>query len=299
MRSLLLACLAVLALAPAASAATKFGIGDESPSMFTDPDFTALHVGLARYFVPWDAMRRPESLAAADAYVAAARAAGVRVLMHISTNDFTHGAARLPSVTAYERYVRFLIDRYRPLGVIDWGVWNEENHISEPTYRSPRRAAQFFAAMTRMCAGCRIVALDLLDTRHAPHYVANFYRALGPVNRRRASIVGIHNYEDVNHERRTGTAGILNAARRYNRHVRMWWTETGGLVNSARYACSERRAAARMTWLLKLARYYRGSLDRVYVYSWRGDGCKGFDAGLTRPDGTVRPAYKTLLAFTG
>jgi hypothetical protein len=299
MRALLLAVLACLVLAPAASAATKFGVGDESPSMFTDPDFTALHVGLARYFVPWDAMRRPDTLASTDAYVAAARAAGIRVLMHISTNDFTHGAARLPSVSAYERYVGFLVDRYRPLGVVDWGVWNEENHVSEPTYRSPRRAAQFFASMTRMCAGCKIVALDLLDARTAPRYVDGFYRALGPINRRRASIVGVHNYEDVNRKRRTGTAGILNAARRYNRHVRMWWTETGGLVSSGQFACSEHRAASRMAWLLQLAHVYRSSLDRVYVYSWRGTDCDGFDAGLTRSDGTVRPAYRTLLAFTG
>jgi hypothetical protein len=297
MRALLITCLLALVAVPAASAAPRIGVGDESPAMFSEPAFTALGVRMVRYFIPWDAMRRPDSLAAADAYVSAAREAGVEVLIHISTNDYTHRAARLPSVAAYRRYVGFLIDRYRPLGVTDWGVWNEENHVSEPTYRSPRRAAEYFAAMTRMCDGCRIVALDLLDARAAPGYVTSFYRALGPVNRRRASIVGIHNYSDVNRQRRSGTAGILGAARRYNRRVRMWWTETGGLVNAGQFPCSERRAASRMSWLLSLARYYRSSLDRVYVYSWRGSGCDGFDAGLTRPDGTVRPAYTTLLRY--
>ncbi|MCW3066678.1 MAG: hypothetical protein JWN32_3850 [Solirubrobacterales bacterium] len=295
MRALLLSILAVLVLAAPAGAAIRIGVGDESPAMFTQPAFTALGAHMARYFVPWDAKRRPASLAAADAYVDAARDAGVQVLMHISTNDYTHGVARLPSVAAYRRYVGFLVDRYRARGVVDWGVWNEENHISEPTYRSPRRAAQFFVALRGMCPGCRIVALDVLDTTSAPRYVAAFYRALGPVNRRRAAIVGIHNYEDVNRQRRTGTGGILAEARRWNRRVRMWWTETGGLVNTGQFPCNERRAASRTTWLLALARHYRASLDRLYVYSWRGNGCDGFDAGLTRPDGTVRPAYATLL----
>jgi hypothetical protein len=215
--------------------------------------------------------------------------------MHVSTNDYSHGAARLPSVAAYRRYVGFLVRRYRPLGVEDWGVWNEENHVSEPTYRSPRRAAEFFRAMYAMCSGCKIVAVDLLDSRAAPTYLSSFYRALGPVSRRRASIVGIHNYEDVNLERHTGTGRILQAARRFNHGVRMWWTETGGLVNSAQFGCSETRAASRTAWLLRLAEHYRRTLQRVYVYSWDGTGCDGFDAGLTRPDGSVRPAYAKLL----
>ena len=211
--SLLAAALVAGAVATPAVATIRIGVGDESPAMFTEPAFTALGARMARYFIPWDAMRRPDVLAQADAYVEAARAAGVRVLMHISTNDYTHGVARLPSVAAYDRYVGFLVDRYRPLGVVDWGVWNEENHISEPTWRSPARAAAFFRAMTGMCPGCKLVALDLLDARSAPKYVTAFYRALGPVNRRRAAIVGIHNYEDVNFRRRTGTGGILAAAR--------------------------------------------------------------------------------------
>jgi hypothetical protein len=293
--SLLAAALVAGAVAAPAGATVRIGVGDESPAMFTEPAFSALGASMARYFIPWDAERRPEALAAADAYVDAARDAGVEVLMHISTNDYTHGVARLPSVAAYYRYVGFLVDRYRPRGVEDWGVWNEENHISEPTYRSPARAAAFFRAMVGMCPGCQIVALDLLDARAAPRYAAAFYHALGPINRRRAATVGIHNYEDVNLRRRSGTAGILAAARAYNRHVRMWWTETGGLVNTGQFPCNERRAASRTSWLLSLARHYRASLDRLYVYSWRGTGCDGFDAGLTRPDGTLRPAYGTLL----
>ena len=38
---------------------------------------------------------------------------------------------------------RALVRRYRPLGVREWGAWNEVNHKTQPTWKSPKRAAQF------------------------------------------------------------------------------------------------------------------------------------------------------------
>ncbi len=42
-------------------------------------------------------------------------------------------------------------------------------------------------------------------------------------------------------------------------------------------------------------RYRRSGIQRIYIYNWTGSDCNArFDAGLTNPDGTPRPAYTYL-----
>src|SRR5947207_2928745 len=135
---------AALLLVPAAASAkthVAVGLGDQHASTFSAPAFRALHVKKARYFIRWDAAKVPSALAAGDDYVREARAAGVRVLMHISTNNFAHGRAKLPSTRSYRKWVGRLVRHYKAMGVREFGVWNEENHVSQPTYKNPRRAA--------------------------------------------------------------------------------------------------------------------------------------------------------------
>ena len=38
----------------------------------------------------------------------------------------------------------------------------------------------------------------------------------------------------------------------------------------------------------------RRDIKRLYVYNWTGANCNGFDTGLTRADGSLRPAYSTF-----
>ena len=75
--------------------------------------------------------------------------------MHISTNNLTPGKAKLPTVAQYKRDVGALVKRYKPLGVTEWGTWNEANHTTQPTFRSARRAAQFYVAMKGFAAVAR------------------------------------------------------------------------------------------------------------------------------------------------
>lgn len=289
---------ALLLLLPAVGAAktrVAVGLGDQHASTFSAPAFRALNVRKARYFIRWDAAKVPSALAAADAYVQAARAAHVRVLLHFSTNTFAHRKARLPSVRSYRRYVGRLVRRYRAMGVRDFGVWNEENHVSQPTYRSAGRAAQFYRALRGMCRGCTIVALDVLDQRGVQGYIGRWFRALPRSYRSRNVIIGIHNYSDTNRLRSTGTSRIIRTARAYNRHAQFWLTETGGVVKFGRaWPCSERRAASRIAYMFRLARKFRRSVKRLYAFSWTGNNCQGFDAGLVRQDGSLRPGYRTF-----
>ena len=66
------------------------------------------------------------------------------------------------------------------------------------------------------CSSCGVVALDVLDQTGVEQYMKTFFRALSPTYRRRATIVGIHNYGDVNRQRTTFTHNIIHEAHHYN-----------------------------------------------------------------------------------
>jgi hypothetical protein len=289
---------AALLLVPATASAkthVAVGLGDQHASTFSAPAFRALHVKKARYFIRWDAAKVPSALSAADAYVREARAAGVKVLLHISTNNFAHGRAKLPSTSSYRKWVGRLVRHYKAMGVREFGVWNEENHVSQPTYKNPRRAAAFYRVMRSLCRGCTIVALDVLDQRGVQGYISRWFRALPSSYRHRRVYVGIHNYSDTNRLRSRGTSAIISATRRYNRHAKFWLTETGGVVKFGRaWPCNENRAASRIAYMFKLAKKFRHNVTRLYAFSWTGNNCQGFDAGLVRADGSTRPGYRTF-----
>jgi hypothetical protein len=224
----LLALLSALAIAPATASAAKVnvsvGIGDQGAGIFDVPTFQALKVKKVRYFIRWNAIDNPGELALADAYVNRAKRARVRVLMHVSSDVLIRAqdarrlgqdAAKLPTVKQYREKIGALIRRYGGRK-LDWGVWNEANHDTQPTYKNPKRAAQFFLEMRKMCRGCKIVALDILDQKGATRYIQRWFRALGSRRARQASVVGIHNYSDTNRKRSSGTRSIIKASKRFN-----------------------------------------------------------------------------------
>ena len=299
----LLALAAVLAVPATASAArtnVAVGIGDQNPSMFSDPSYKALNLRKTRYFIDWNAASKADELAAADRFVAAARAARVKVLMHISTDDLTARKAKLPSRRQYRAAVGALVKRYKPLGVTEWGVWNEVNHNTQPTWDNPRRAAQFYLDMRKLCRGCTIVALDVLDQQGVERYIARWLSAAGSAGRR-ATVFGIHNYSEVNRKlsrgtnRYPGTARVVRAFRKRNTRAKFWYTETGGLAQFASFKCDMRRQADRTKYMFTLAKRHRRDVTRLYSYNWTGADCAvRFDAGLVNVNGSRRPAYNTF-----
>ncbi|MFL5846285.1 MAG: hypothetical protein ACJ762_16480 [Solirubrobacteraceae bacterium] len=270
------------------------GIGDQSSAMFAAKDFKALKVKKVRYFIRWDAMKVGYARKAADAYVAAAKKAHVRVFMHISTNDYRPRKGHLPSVKEYRRYVGNIVKRYHAKGVREFGVWNEANHYSQPTYKNPKRAAQYFRIMRSKCKKCTIVALDILDQPNMESYIRRFYKALKPSERRAANLIGIHNYGDTNRHRTSGTRRIIAETRKHNRKAKFWFTETGGLVNLGKsFKCSTTRAAKALKYMFTLARKYKSSVSRLYAYNFYGTkpSCNGFDSGLVAYNGKKRKGY--------
>jgi hypothetical protein len=297
------ALLVALSFAPAAHARVpiRVGMGDQHVEMFDHPAFQRAKLKRVRYVVPWNAMDNSALRLAARAYVLRAALSGISVLIHVSTDDTRIKKAHLPSAAAYRSKVGRLVRYLRGLGVREFGTWNEANHASQPTYRSPARAADFFRELYRMvkgsCGTCAVIALDVLDQTGVERYMRSFYAHLSATYRRRATLVGIHNYGDVNRRRTTFTRSIIQQSHRYNLATRFWLTETGGIVKfGTSFPCSTTRAAARIATMFSLARRYRTSgIQRLYVYNWTGAGCAArFDAGLTEPDGTLRPGYTVL-----
>jgi hypothetical protein len=279
------------------------GLGDQRASIFTDPTYRALGLKRARYFIRWDAMRNPAALAAADQYIAAANAAGVKVLMHISSNDLTPRKAKLPTVAQYKRDVGALVRHFKPKGVREWGTWNEANHETQPTFRSARRAAQFYIAMKGFCSGCTIVGLDVLDQRSTRqpsidfrNYIKAWFRAAGRSGRL-MTVVGLHNYSEVNRRLTRNTRDLIAAVRQYNRRAKFWYTETGGLAEFASaFPCSTTRQANRTQYMFDLAKRFRTNVKRLYIYNYYGTDCSTrFDAGLVNANGSPRPAYNVVV----
>lgn len=307
----LLVAAGLLAL-PATAAArvnVAVGIGDQSPQMFADPNWKALKLTKTRYFVEWNTIDKPDRVARVDQFVSAARAAKVKVLMHISVDDINSKPRRpLPSVRQYRSKVGALVARYRPAGVTEWGVWNEANHSSQPTQRNAKRAAEFYRSFrTIRCSGCKIVALDILDQAGVEGYIQRWFRAAGPTGRNANIVFGIHNYSEVNRrlsatkrkktesfKKYPGTARIIRAVRKQNKRAKFWYTETGGLARFGSFNCNRSRQANRTTFMFNMAKRYRKDVNRLYSYNWYGTNCVSFDAGLVEADGTPRAAYRTF-----
>jgi hypothetical protein len=292
--SALIALIAVLACAlaacgggstkPATPKAASFtvGIGEQGAAMFTDKRFLDLGIDKARLVVPYDAVARRTERDLADAWLGAAKAASVEPFI-----TFGHSRAhpeRLPSVAQFRSAFRAFHERYPDVRV--YAPWNEINHDSQPTARSPRRAAEFYNVVKSECADCTVLAGDVLDQRGMTSYVQRYRRYLDG----EPAIWGLHNYADTNRFRTSGLRDLLRIVK-----GDVWLTETGGIVKFGRnFPRDEHRAARSIAYALKLARDNE-RVKRVYLYNWTGaQPTDRFDSGLIAPDGTARPGYDAL-----
>ena len=310
-RLLLVPFLVSILLVPASPAASRssvrVGVADQSPRMFESPYFQELKIKRTRYFVPSDVMQNRSERAKARAFVLAARRAKVSTMLHISTTDLRPKRGKRVSTKAYRSNVNRIVLYFRKLGVRDFGAWNEVNHKTQETWNSVGHAVSYYKSMYRAvkkrCRTCAVVGLDILDQAGADRYIRSFYARLSSTWRKRLTIVGIHNYSDVNRSRSRGTARIINTVRRYNKRTKFWFTETGALASFGRsFPYSEARQASRIKNMFTYASRYRTrGVQRVYSYNFfgleTGTGCGTrcrFDAGLVNADGTPRPVFHTF-----
>ena len=273
--------------APTVRSGLVVGIGEHGTAMFTSPLFGRLGLKHARLVTAWDTTKVKFEREIVDAWLAAAQAAGVEPFI-----TFAHSRVnpqKLPTVAEYTQAVRSFRKRYPQ--VTTYAPWNEINHVSQPTNRSPERAADFYNALKAECGGCTVVAADVLDQSGVTDYLRRFKQRAGGSPR----LWGLHNYSDTNRFRNGGTKDVL-------REVQgdVWLTETGGIAKFGRSFPYDLRRQARATrYMVKLARS-TPRIKRLYVYNWTGAPRDArFDAGLTTPAGKARPAYRALAKALG
>ena len=285
-----------LSVAPEKSeAAVLVGIGDQSQGTFSDPLFTNLKLKRTRVFVPWNAALVRKQRNYLDSWLAAAASSGAEPLVSFSQSEGSKCPRRpckLPSVREYTRAFSAFRKRWPQVKVIS--VWNEANHRSQPTFKNPKRAAQFFNVVRARCRGCKIVAADVIDESNMARWLAVFKRYA-----RGERIWGLHNYLDTHYSRGKksgGTRRLLGLVR-----GEVWLTETGGIVKfilpngRTQFRNSPNRANTAVKRMFSLAKRYRGRIKRLYIYHWKQPaGFNRFDAGLVDNKGRPRPAYNTV-----
>jgi hypothetical protein len=299
-----LACLAAaavlagcgLAATPEKSdAAVLVGIGEQDAAMFTDPLFTPLGIKNARYFPSWNVAFKQEEAGWLDQWLDGARAAGVTPLISFNVNlgsRCPNRPCKLPTVSQYTTAFKAFRARWHDVTVIS--PWNEANHRSQPTFKNPKRAAQFYNVVRKNCVGCTIVAADVIDEVNMERWLKVFKKTA-----KRPRIWGLHNYRDTNKrkgQRLGGTKRLLKAVK-----GQVWLTETGGIVKfvlpngHTLFRRSESRANTATKRMFALAKRYRSRIKRLYIYHWKQSSADNrFDAGLVRLDGRARPAYFTV-----
>lgn len=273
--------------APSRAQAVTVGIGDNSPSIFFDARYQSLGTKISRKVIPYDFYHYADERSLLAQWLAGAKANNVEPLIAFSFS--THHRRSLPSVGSFQKSLRYLRAHYPE--VRNFSPWNEANHASQPTYKHPKRAAQYYNTSRKICRGCQIVAADVLDQANMIPWVKTFRRYAN-----KPSLWGLHSYADAN----KNVPWSKSAAKKLLASVKgnVWLTEVGGLVafkNTYRY--SERRAANATTNTLRLA-HKSSRIKRVYFYSWYGTPRAKqpypWDSGLVNSAGEPRPGYFTL-----
>ena len=300
--TIVLAVLAALVLAVPASANYRVGISEQDARTFDQPLWQNLQLKRVRYIVPWD-FYKGDGQAEATTFMNAARAKNQDVLVMFTARRgcYSKGkyskssACRAPSKAAYTTAFKKFKAAFP--WVKSYAPWNEANHVSQPTAKSPKRAADYYAVLRANCKGCKILAADVLDQSTVTSWLRSFIK----YSKNKGRVWGLHNYKDVNRKQSKGLTNVLKTV-----PGEVWLTETGGITKfeSSGFKKSDSRAASATKYMFQLAdrfdsrkKGYKSKVTRIYVYRWWGEPDGTFDSGLVNPDGSKRPAYDQFAKY--
>jgi hypothetical protein len=280
---------------PRAHAASSYltGLGDQQASMFVNPLWQQLHTKIVRYVAPYDAVAHPYSMQLARAFIKAAEAAHQQVLVAFYHSEYT--PTKLPNLKSYQRDVQKFIKLFPH--VRQYEAWDESNRGNElPLFTSPSatRNAQYYQQLLRVCRGCTVIGLDVLDAyviQPTLQYISEFKREIYHLETVMPRIWGLHNYSDVNRLESWRTRDIVRAL-----GGQVWLTETGGIVKFGNsFPNKNGSGLTRSARVIKFMFGLAGALPqikRLYIYDWNGGTASTrFDAGITNAREQPRPGY--------
>ncbi|HTR89409.1 MAG TPA: hypothetical protein VMG62_04780 [Solirubrobacteraceae bacterium] len=269
------------------------GLGDEQGEMFSNRLWQQLHTKIVRYIAPYDAAVRPASLAKARAWIYAAKAQHQQVLVAFYHSEYT--PTKMPSFTVYQRDVQRFVKLFP--GVRQYQSWDEANRGNVPHYFSSPSAvaaAKYYQALKRVCGGCTVIGLDVLDQDNISptlRYIGEFKREVVALHTPMPSIWGLHNYSDINRLESWRTRELARAL-----GGQVWLTETGGIVQFGgafpnRHGSGLTRAAKVLKYMFAVAGAIP-QIKRLYIYDWTGGVTSTrFDAGLMNAHDQPRAGY--------
>ncbi len=269
------------------------GVGDEQGEMFGDPLWQQLHTHIARYIAPWDAVAHPYSLDKAKFWIHEAEAHHQQVLVAFYHSEYS--PLRMPSVAQYQHDVQKFIRLFPH--VRQYQSWDEANRGYIPgVLASPSAvvAAKYYRALIRVCRGCTVIGLDLLDSYYIGptlQYIYEFKQEIGRLRTVMPKIWGLHNYSDINRFESWRTRELTRAL-----GGDVWLTETGGIVQfGGAFTNRNGSGLTRSARVLKYMFAVAGSsprIRRLYIYDWTGGYSRTrFDAGLMNAHDQPRPGY--------
>jgi hypothetical protein len=267
------------------------GIGDQNLHMFQDHRFQRLHLQLTRLALPWDWYRDPSYTAFLDQWVAAAENAQLRPLIAFNRN-WRSGGDRYRVPTAMLRK-SFLLFRARYPRITDFSAWNEANHTSQPTAKTPKLAANYYKTLRAACRKCTIVAADVLDTNDMPAWIEKF-KHYAP----NARLWGLHSSKDPNDGTNWHLRNFLHQVK-----GQVWLTETGGIkrLKPAPGSRGNGRTNTLHGQAVAVKRVYalarsNKRIRRIYFYQWSQDRTQRWDSAFLDYRGRKRPALAALAA---
>ena len=289
-RPLVLAVALLAAVLPAAHARAAVGVGiaDNKADMFSDLRFAELGIRYVRVLVPYDAMHDYPTRTWLDEWMAGAKATGARPL--VTFDRSRKRTSHNPSAAQMAKSMRDVRKRY-PF-VKEFATWNEAN-----INKRPETVARWWTAMRKACPTCTILGADLLDRGNVGTWAQRFVKAA----KRTPKAWGLHNYNDANTLKTTGTRKLLAAVK-----GNVWFTETGGVVSrhngsGVKFPSSAAHAAQATKFVFRTLARLSPRVQRVYLYHWNtgvGDG-RTWDSGLIGPNDEARPALAVLAGQLG
>ena len=301
--TIVVAVLAALVLCAPASANYRVGLSEQDARVFSQPAWQALKLKRVRYILSWDYYKDPAQVQQAAGFLDTAHAAKQDVLVMFTAHRgcYVNGkysksrACKAPSKSAYKTAVKTFRTAYP--WVKTYAPWNEANHVSQPTAKSPKTAAGYYTTLRSLCGSkCKVLGADVLDQSTVTKWLKDFIR----YSHNKARIWGLHNYKDVNRRQSKGLTTVLKTV-----PGEVWLTETGGITTfEPDFPTSASRAASRTKYMFQLAdkydtkrKGYKSKLTRLYVYRWFGES-GNWDSGLVNPDGSARPALTQFEKYT-
>ncbi|MGE5498394.1 MAG: cellulase family glycosylhydrolase [Syntrophothermus sp.] len=245
----------------------------------------------------------------ADDYVTAARKRGMKILMILDYNNplyadkITSGITTDENRTAFVRYCQKMVQRYSPMGVKYYEIWNEPN---VPPFWSPNPDAEAYTellkavypAIKKTDPGITVLACSTSPAEGNPEpfipWLAFIKTIVSSGGLKYMDGISVHPYSVDKNPDDCFLNDISRLQAVIGEKMPVWITEIGYPTTKVWPYVSEQQQAANITKLILLGRT-SGQLKLMNFYDFKNDGTDPendeHNFGLVNHDLTPKPVF--------